>query len=637
MGDDGELQPVHNHASYTPRLVWNPRVHDYLSQAYGPQHFAQISQALTRPSIHSCVRVNTLRTTKREVIKRLTEYVLEQQDGNQSAMLRHNNSQQGSSEAADLKEMECTIPSESTSQPDKGPETSSVCFEHDVLENVVMVRGRGPCSINYDAARTEEGVLREVVVSRKCAEAVLRGAHVFVPGVLACSGHIEKDELVAVSVAMERPDGEGGWFVGVTRGTTLSSEHAKSQFKDEERSGWFVGIGRAMMTRASLFRETKGVAVEMVNRVYDLPPFSGLLNGDIFLQNLPSVVAAHVLDPQPGERILDMCAAPGGKTTGIATLMGDKGVVIALDRSHNKVLDIVRLAEEMKLSCIQAIKMDALKSVRVESTPHQVIQNEPIDESTTNTRLTQAGTDDGVVTDFILNEPDNVVQKCSKKHLREESAQDSTEAAGGPKCAAASPVSSTRSNEESTSTKKFKDNGAYASRKAARKEARKLKTGLKKAAEADTPYKKGFAPQSFDRVLLDAPCSALGLRPRLFAGQETLDGLRQHANYQRRLIDQAVQLVRPNGTLVYSTCTLNPGENEGVVRYALDTYPFLSLSPQHPKLGGPGLVGGDDVFDGATYRAWLRKGEEDMVQRFDPVGPRDTIGFFIAKFCVAAH
>lgn len=52
---------------------------------------------------------------------------------------------------------------------------------------------------------------------------------VFVPGVLACSGRIEKHELVAVSVAMERPDGEGGWFVGVTRGTTLSSEHAKSR------------------------------------------------------------------------------------------------------------------------------------------------------------------------------------------------------------------------------------------------------------------------------------------------------------------------------------------------------------------------------------------------------------------------
>lgn len=43
------------------------------------------------------------------------------------------------------------------------------------------------------------------------------------------------------------------------------------------------------------------------------------------------------IDPQSGERILDMCAAPGGKTTAIAILMKDKGEVVALDRSHNKV------------------------------------------------------------------------------------------------------------------------------------------------------------------------------------------------------------------------------------------------------------------------------------------------------------
>lgn len=44
-----------------------------------------------------------------------------------------------------------------------------------------------------------------------------------------------------------------------------------------------------------------------------------------------------VADPQEGERILDMCAAPGGKTTAIAILMKDKGEIIAADRSHNKV------------------------------------------------------------------------------------------------------------------------------------------------------------------------------------------------------------------------------------------------------------------------------------------------------------
>jgi len=52
-----------------------------------------------------------------------------------------------------------------------------------------------------------------------------------------------------------------------------------------------------------------------------------------------SIIELHlyVLDPQEGERILDMCAAPGGKTTAIAILMKDKGEVVATDRSHNKV------------------------------------------------------------------------------------------------------------------------------------------------------------------------------------------------------------------------------------------------------------------------------------------------------------
>lgn len=52
---------------------------------------------------------------------------------------------------------------------------------------------------------------------------------------------------------------------------------------------------------------------------------------------LPMLNSSAYVDPQPGERILDMCAAPGGKTTAIALLMQDRGEVIALDRSHNKV------------------------------------------------------------------------------------------------------------------------------------------------------------------------------------------------------------------------------------------------------------------------------------------------------------
>ena len=61
----------------------------------------------------------------------------------------------------------------------------------------------------------------------------------------------------------------------------------------------------------------------MTDGLYVAPSLNGVLPALVFPQNLPSVVCSHVLDPQPGEQVLDMCAAPGGKTTHIATLMKD--------------------------------------------------------------------------------------------------------------------------------------------------------------------------------------------------------------------------------------------------------------------------------------------------------------------------
>ncbi|KAI5682975.1 hypothetical protein M9H77_04203 [Catharanthus roseus] len=215
-------------------------------------------------------------------------------------------------------------------------------------------------------------------------------------------------------------------------------------------------------------------------------------------------------------------------------------------------------------------------------------------------------------------------------------------------------------DDELISKKQYDSNeqqntGSYASKAKLRKEIRKMRNGPGRnhSSGGRVEKSKGFLPNSFDRVLLDAPCSALGLRPRLFAGEETVESLRNHAKYQRRMFDQAVQLVRPGGVIVYSTdsyksfcypfecdacvpwnrCTINPGENEGLVRYALDKYKFLSLASQHPRIGGPGLVGGCELPDG-DFEEWLRPGEEDLVQRFDPSAPLDTIGFFIAKFNV---
>lgn len=64
---------------------------------------------------------------------------------------------------------------------------------------------------------------------------------------------------------------------------------------------------------------------------------AGILRGSAMLQALPCIIAAHELDPQPGRRVLDLCAAPGGKATMLAQLMGDTGQVVALDRTQAKV------------------------------------------------------------------------------------------------------------------------------------------------------------------------------------------------------------------------------------------------------------------------------------------------------------
>ena len=174
----------------------------------------------------------------------------------------------------------------------------------------------------------------------------------------------------------------------------------------------------------------------------------------------------------------------------------------------------------------------------------------------------------------------------------------------------------------------------------------------------------GFEPESFDHILLDPPCSALGLRPRL-SHLWSLDQLHRMADYQKALMHTAVALLKPGGTMVYSTCTINPGwnawlshhaghafvcivfylkpavigENEGNVRFALDRWGGgrmshhggscrLALIPAEPLIGHPGLTGS------SGGQQWLTEDEARLVQRFDPSDRTgdDTMGFFIAKF-----
>jgi len=85
----------------------------------------------------------------------------------------------------------------------------------------------------------------------------------------------------------------------------------------------------------------------------------------------------------------------------------------------------------------------------------------------------------------------------------------------------------------------------------------------------------------FDAVLVDAPCSSTGTIRRHpdVAWNKSEADLAQLAGLQRRLLDQAVKLVRPGGTLVYCTCSLEPEEGEQQIEALLAREPSLRRRP----------------------------------------------------------
>ncbi|VVB51770.1 tRNA (cytosine(49)-C(5))-methyltransferase [uncultured archaeon] len=78
--------------------------------------------------------------------------------------------------------------------------------------------------------------------------------------------------------------------------------------------------------------------------------------GYFFVQEASSMIPALVLGPKPGERVLDMCASPGGKTTQIAQLMQNRGEVVAADVRDDRIAILKRNVERMGASCVKVVK-----------------------------------------------------------------------------------------------------------------------------------------------------------------------------------------------------------------------------------------------------------------------------------------
>lgn len=377
-------------------------------------------------------------------------------------------------------------------------------LQHPDLQDVLLIPVVGP-------RKNIKKQQCEAIVGAQCGNAVLRGAHVYVPGIVSASKFMKAGDVVSVYSDIKGKCKKGA--------------------KEFDGTKVFLGNGISESSRKEIFSglpDLKGVGIRMTEPVYLSPSFDNVLPSYLFLQNLPSSVVAHVLDPQPGERILDMCAAPGGKTTHIAALMRDQGEVIALDKVANKVKKIKQNALLLGLNSIRAFCFDGTKALKLDTV---------------------------------------------------------------------------------------------------------------KGIEGEPP----FLPESFDRILLDAPCSGMGQRPNM-ACAWTLKEVTSYQPLQRKLFTVAVKLLKPGGVLVYSTCTITLAENEEQVAWALTAFPCLQLQPQEPQIGGEGMMGASLSFE-----------QLKQLQRFDPsvvalpdtdfdslrdarvedmirLANQDCIGFFIAKF-----
>ena len=116
-------------------------------------------------------------------------------------------------------------------------------------------------------------------------------------------------------------------------------------------------------------------------------------------------------------------------------------------------------------------------------------------------------------------------------------------------------------------------------------------------------------PETFDRVLLDAPCSMQGLRAAEGHPMRSITEREQAALAHRQagLLESALQAVKVGGQVVYSTCTLSPEEDEGVLDALLKQYPrSFAIDDLSQRLGRPApalAADGERTFDPAVQNA----------------------------------
>lgn len=105
----------------------------------------------------------------------------------------------------------------------------------------------------------------------------------------------------------------------------------------------------------------EGILLEgFSGRIEELSSFK---KGLFQVQDQAAQITSHLLSPEPGQTILDVCAGSGGKTTHLAGLMGDEGRVLALDISHRRLISLKENSQRLGLRSINSVVGDASREL----------------------------------------------------------------------------------------------------------------------------------------------------------------------------------------------------------------------------------------------------------------------------------